>query len=488
MPLAREPEDAGEGVQKELKDVREAQRIVGELVWLSTRCRPDLMYTVSKLAMLITKDPRQVRELAPQTWGYLARTHDLGLLFKNDPDEKEMRVFTDASFGEHPHGCIVIQWGSSTLLWKSSKQTVSTVSTAESELVEVMEGSVAGEAVRVLLEEVFDEEARAVAYTDSSAALSIVAGDSGSWRTKHLRKRAFSLRTRVLGGDWLMRHTPGSEMPADLGTKILTFDRYKYLKVVLGMMPEKEDPTEEKEVKKEVKQKKTKEPSELIQALKAIVLAANIMAAKGQPPEEVPDPEDPEAQGGWEFVMILAFVTALGIMLGFLLAVCLLGLTGETPTQTASTSTSTSTMTSPREAPASSSAAASKGRVSSWSSAASSSDQKIPDDDTKPNDIPECDRPRRRGQRPSKFGPTEYYYMAPSGKKYHRNRDCTHLRPASRIIRTPKCPDCVAPVGAVRGRMWSSGAGHTLHPHAGHGNVNQQRPYMPCLICTADEA
>ena len=74
------------------------------------------------------------------------------------------------------------------LLWKAGKQSVVTASTAEAELVEVLEGALAGDAVRVVMEEALDVTARPVSHTDNTAALAIVAGDSGSWRTRHLKR------------------------------------------------------------------------------------------------------------------------------------------------------------------------------------------------------------------------------------------------------------------------------------------------------------
>ena len=145
------------------KAVKQAQKVVGELVWLSTRCRPDVMYGISRMASLITKDPEKVLELGCHMWRYLAGTTKHGLVFRNVEKEDEMRIYTDASFGDQPHGCVLVQWGSSPLLWKSSRQLVATTSTAEAELVEVMEGAIAGEAVRVVLEEVLDRRIRIVA-------------------------------------------------------------------------------------------------------------------------------------------------------------------------------------------------------------------------------------------------------------------------------------------------------------------------------------
>ena len=42
------------------EDVRTAQRLTGEILWLSQRTRPDLAYTACLLASLSTKAPQRV--------------------------------------------------------------------------------------------------------------------------------------------------------------------------------------------------------------------------------------------------------------------------------------------------------------------------------------------------------------------------------------------------------------------------------------------
>ena len=112
-------------------------------------------------------------------------------------------------------------------------------STAESELVEILEGALAGDAVRVVLEGALSITARAVSFTDNMAAIAIVTGDSGSWRTRHLKKRAHILKAKVIQGDWLLRHMPANELPADLGAKVLSSDKFKGHKRLMGMFWEK---------------------------------------------------------------------------------------------------------------------------------------------------------------------------------------------------------------------------------------------------------
>ena len=97
------------------------------------------------------------------------------------------------------------------------------------------------EAVRVVIEEMCGGKIRCWQYTDSASALAIVTGDSASWRTRHLRKRARFLRWKAMRGDVVMRHQPGSNMVADIGTKALASVRLKELKGMLGLIEEELD-------------------------------------------------------------------------------------------------------------------------------------------------------------------------------------------------------------------------------------------------------
>ena len=221
--------------------IRKAQKAVGEVNWLVTRCRPDIMYTVSKMASHCTKDPARTLKMANYLWRYLAETYKEGLEFKKLED-MELRVSTDASYGREPHGCVIVQWGEAPILWRSSKQGLTTTSTGAAELVEIMEGAVMMEAARVLVEEILEKRVAAWQLTDSSAALAIVAGDTSSWKTRHLRKRARYLRLKVSRGEIALRHCPGLTMVADIGTKPLHAPRLETLKESMGMyMPKRHD-------------------------------------------------------------------------------------------------------------------------------------------------------------------------------------------------------------------------------------------------------
>lgn len=309
IPLLKErPEEAQDRPQ--MTQVRRAQKIAGELLWLSTRTRPDLMFAVSKVAAQVLHHPEWVEEAAKQIWGYLAATREEGLTYESgDPmeeweEEAGIQTYADASFspgGAESHGSVVVMLRGSVLLWKSSKQSTVTLSTAEAELNELIEGLMVGESVAAIVEEL-EPMAMKIMASDSQAAINICMAEGGSWRTRHLRLRAAHAKQRFTRGDWVLKHKPGREMLADIGTKILPAARFEALKTGLGMQKmrkeekggyEREDGKRDRDPEAEKDQKTggkkdPKVPQELVKALQAITIMATLKCGKAMEGNERP--------------------------------------------------------------------------------------------------------------------------------------------------------------------------------------------------------
>ena len=97
--------------------IREAQRVTGELIWLVTRTRPDLMFVVSRMASQVLRSPCWVKDMASQVWGYLNVTQKEGVIYRaggqvNPWEESSgIQTYADASFspgGEESHGAVVV--------------------------------------------------------------------------------------------------------------------------------------------------------------------------------------------------------------------------------------------------------------------------------------------------------------------------------------------------------------------------------------------
>ena len=112
-------------------------------------------------------------------------------------------------------------WGGSTILWRSSRQTVSALCTAEAELVaaslcwQVIQG------MRILLEEWGLVFSHVTIMVDNTAAITI-AENGSSWRTRYFGVRGSRMNEEISQGNLKLMHEPTAKMLADSLTKLGT--------------------------------------------------------------------------------------------------------------------------------------------------------------------------------------------------------------------------------------------------------------------------
>ena len=238
-----------EGEDEEYHDpkvVKEVQAIVGELQWLATRTRPDLSYATAFAARLVHRRPAYALKLCHYLLRYLAKYPKVGLWYEEEDHQEEgqqrvLHVKADTSFGP-PHEQyrsvqgVAIYLGSHLLLWTSSRQAFVTLSTAECELLGYTEGLQCAESIASLLE-LLQFKVSKVLEGDSRAALAQIQNDGGSWRTRHLRLRAWRLREVMMDATstWSAQHCAGAELAADGLTKALGGQAHRKFLQLLGM-------------------------------------------------------------------------------------------------------------------------------------------------------------------------------------------------------------------------------------------------------------
>ena len=237
VPLVRwtEPEALEEPSPEEVKS---AQALTSALLWLSTRSRPDIAYSVARMAQFSTRSPQLVLSIGNQVLRYLKGTATLALEYHEKVqhewavhgqlprlrDDHLLELYSDASHG--PGGARSMQasmvlWRGSLVLWEATKQPFVTLSSAESELVSMVNTIHLGEALQFVVEELLETSVHLALLGDNSASVRSFEIADASWRNRHLRLRAASGREKVDAGLLTVAHLPGEYQVADLGTKPL---------------------------------------------------------------------------------------------------------------------------------------------------------------------------------------------------------------------------------------------------------------------------
>ena len=244
VPCVKEPPQVTDRNQELCDLTKQAQAIAGQLLWVSTHTRPDIMYSVQNVCQLISTDPAAACDAGMVVMQYLKGSMDQGLEYGPAPDnfgvwnELQFRrshtlieIFTDASIcpdeGCKSHQCAMMYWGGCLVMWTSRRQSLIAASTAEAKLIGMVEGYHMGRAFiptvealcRACSETGETPEVSKVLYSDNSAAIQLTPLDVGAWRTRHLRLRGAILRQASEQLGWRVVHLPGLYMSADIGTR-----------------------------------------------------------------------------------------------------------------------------------------------------------------------------------------------------------------------------------------------------------------------------
>ncbi|CAE7219835.1 unnamed protein product, partial [Symbiodinium sp. KB8] len=155
-------------------DVHKAQQLTGEVLWLAQCSRPDLSYATSVMASLCLRNPIQVINIGIKVLGYLQRTSRFQLRIR--AKDNSLVMYSDAAFapqGGRSHGGWLVTYAGAPIMWRSGRQQMITLSTAEAELLAVIDGAIATKGIESLLGDmgIFVEEKKIA--SDSMAALAI---------------------------------------------------------------------------------------------------------------------------------------------------------------------------------------------------------------------------------------------------------------------------------------------------------------------------
>ena len=177
------------------------------------------------------KTPAFVTRIGLRVLSYLAntKTYRLSLV----PDETNaLAIYSDASFapfGERSISGIIILLNGRCVYWKSRRQTLMSLSTAECELIAACESVTLGQAIESLASDLYKAETAKVLHVHNMAAITLAEG-SGSIRTRHLRVRAHVIKELMEE-----RHCPGEYQLAEALTKALPAPRLKTLNGLIGV-------------------------------------------------------------------------------------------------------------------------------------------------------------------------------------------------------------------------------------------------------------
>ncbi|XP_057808442.1 aldehyde oxidase GLOX [Salvia miltiorrhiza] len=207
----------------DLTDQGKYQRLVGKLIYLS-HTRPDITYAVGIVSQFMHKPQKEHMEAALRIVRYLKGTTDYGILLEKKED-LEVDGFTDADWASNPNdrkstaGYFTFV-GGNLVTWRSKKQKVVALSSAEAEFRGVKSGITEILWLRRLLTEIgFPPRRGSRLFCDNKAAISISENPVQHDRTKHVEIDRHFIKEKLDSGIIELPFIRSDEQLADILTK-----------------------------------------------------------------------------------------------------------------------------------------------------------------------------------------------------------------------------------------------------------------------------
>eukprot|EP00971_Amphidinium_carterae_P299095 5941990-Amphidinium_carterae.1 len=157
---------------------------------------------------------------------YLYKHSEFGVSVVRGSANDSLLTYTDISFapaGSRSQAGILVQWGQSTLTWRSYRQTLTTLSTCESELIGVVDGLEASKCLQILLSELCHDIApKMIELRCDNQASVALSCDGALLRTRHLSIRALRLSEALKQGFCTLGWIGTKDQRADYLTKPAT--------------------------------------------------------------------------------------------------------------------------------------------------------------------------------------------------------------------------------------------------------------------------
>jgi hypothetical protein len=224
--------------------------VVGGLLWLSTRTRPDIAQAVGVLTRFMSAPGQQHWDAAMIVLRYLKGTPKLGLLFRKETAEiwgstsnnsQEILAYADSDFAgckdtrKSTAGSVFISGGAA-ISWSSKLQSITAWSTTEAEYIAAGEAVKEGRWLKQLTLDLGSKSSEPVLiWGDNQAALKLLNNDTASRRTKYIDVAYHAAREAVYKGEVKFSYISTEEMVADALTKPLERMKLERFRAAMGV-------------------------------------------------------------------------------------------------------------------------------------------------------------------------------------------------------------------------------------------------------------
>ncbi|WVZ04379.1 hypothetical protein V8G54_025185 [Vigna mungo] len=230
-------------VEEEGVDGTRYKQLVGSFRFLCNS-RPDIMFGVGLLSRFMINPKKSHMTAAKRMMRYIKGTKDFGILFQQGQKREELKLvgYSDADFGgdeddrKSTSGSIFFIHGAP-VSWSSKKQNVIALFSCESEYVAgchaVCQSIWLSEILRHLKIDTMD---CVELNMDNTSEINLAKNPISHGRSKHIDIKYHFLRDMVTKGKIALKHCRTELQLADIFTKSLNQERFKFLRSSIGVL------------------------------------------------------------------------------------------------------------------------------------------------------------------------------------------------------------------------------------------------------------
>ncbi|XP_076385709.1 uncharacterized protein LOC143264094 [Megachile rotundata] len=214
----------------EVIDIKIYQELIGELLYLSSRTRPDIAFATSYLSQFNARPEKRHYMMGKRILRYLSNT--LNYKLRYDREQGELNGSSDASWGNgvkmKSFSGGVIQLGKSLITWHCHKQKCVADSTCEAELFAIHDVTKNVKWLTGLLSELGFEtlcKPPVRIASDSQSAIDVLKEAKSSRRLRHVLLKIQFIKDEVVKGRVHVFYTNTELMKADFLTKAVTKEK-----------------------------------------------------------------------------------------------------------------------------------------------------------------------------------------------------------------------------------------------------------------------
>ena len=221
-------------------DKAEYQSMVGSLLYLSTRTRPDIAYAVSNVSRFNAEPTTKHMTAVKRILRYLNGTCDLGLLYRKD-EMNECIGYSDADWAgdlddRKSTSAYIFHMGGTAISWRSKRQACVALSTAEAEYMALASAAQEALWLRQLLSDLKNKPTSpTLILEDNQAAICLAKNPQFHGHAKHIDIKYHFVREQVANGNIAVKYCRSEDMLADMLTKGLSYVPFTKLREMTGV-------------------------------------------------------------------------------------------------------------------------------------------------------------------------------------------------------------------------------------------------------------